>query len=172
VRDAAANIADTDIGQLLAGTHPLLAFFKALVSAILALENVQKMLNYAQTVVESMMTAIVQIINGAFLEVVDLLEETRKVIGQILAPLIGVFVTALKIVTGALKLILVPLHILGGTFEWFYNYVIRPLGNTIIDAMNGVIGTINAITFVNIKNIERLDAIGELAVEDRNRWEV
>lgn len=164
-QDAAASVANTDIGGMIAGANPLIAFVKAIVEATLALENVQKTLNFAQTIVKSMFTVIGPLINGSLSEIVDILEEVGAVFGQILSPLIGLFSAALKIASGALKGVLAPLQMVGGAFEGLYNHVIRPFANSVIDIMNAMFGVLNLIPMVNIKKIQRLDAIGELAVE-------
>jgi tape measure domain-containing protein len=165
VSTASTETAGTDLGGILAGADLIPAFIEAIAGAIMELENVQKTLNFVDTIVKSMMSVTGTLINGAFSEVVDLLEEVGMVIGQVLSPVIGIFAAALKTVVGVVKLVLVPLQLLGGAFEWLYNYVIRPFGNAIIDMINGVIGALNRIPFVNINKIKRLDAIGELAVE-------
>ena len=81
-----------------------------------------------------------------------------------LTPILGV-VQVLTSLNPVLKIIESSLSVLGKAFEWFYMNVIYPVGNTIIDIVNGVINMLNNIPFVDIEPIQRLAAIGEAAEE-------
>jgi len=161
--DAMTELANTQIGQLIAGADPLTMFIEALLKAVLALENVQKTLNFMDTIVEGIMSVIGPLIDGAFADIVSVLTEVGEVIGKVLAPYIGIVSLYLKTLAGILKIVSLPLHLLGAAFEWLYNEVIRPVGNGIISIINGIIGAINMIPGINIKKIEYLEAIGDTA---------
>ena len=87
--------------------------------------------------------------------------EIGETIGQILQPVIGIVATALRVLAGIIKIVSVPLNLLGHAFEWLYNKVIRPVGNAIIKVINFVISALNNIPFVNIKKLELLPLAGE-----------
>ncbi|MDR0302334.1 MAG: tape measure protein [Treponema sp.] len=165
IAEAMAQTSDTDIGQAAAGEDTIFSFISSMLGAVLELENIQKTLNFIGTVVEGVMSVIGPLLDGAFADIVSILTEVGETFGQVLAPVIGIVSVALKALAGIIKIVSLPLHLLGAAFEWLYNNVIRPVGNAIIDLINGVIGAINLIPGINIKKIQKLEAIGEMAQE-------
>lgn len=153
--------AGTDLGTALG---PIGLFIEALAKAVMEVENVQKVLNIFQTVIDPLMQVIEPFINGILQPLVDMLEALGETIGKMLTPILGV-VQVLTSLNPILKIIESALSVLGKAFEWFYMNVIYPVGNTIIDIVNGVINMLNKIPFVDIEPIQRLAAIGDAAEE-------
>lgn len=151
-------------GILGAALGPIGLFIEALAKAVMEVENVQKVLNIFQTVIDPLMEVIEPFINGILQPLVDMLEALGDTIGKMLTPILGV-VQVLTSLNPVLKVIEAALSVLGKAFEWFYMNVIYPVGNTIIDIVNGVINMLNKIPFVDIEPIQRLAAIGEAAEE-------
>lgn len=153
--------AGTGLGAALG---PIGLFIEALVKAVMEVENVQKVLNIFQTVINPLMEIIEPFINGILQPLVDMLEALGDTIGKMLTPILGV-VQVLTSLNPILKIIEAALSVLGKAFEWLYMNVIYPVGNTIIDIVNGVINMLNKIPFVDIEPIQRLAAIGDAAEE-------
>lgn len=153
--------AGTGLGAALG---PIGLFIEALAKAVMEVENVQKVLNIFQTVIDPLMEVIEPFINGILQPLVDMLEALGDTIGKMLTPILGV-VQVLTSLNPVLKIIESALSVLGKAFEWFYMNVIYPVGNTIIDIVNGVINMLNKIPFVDIEPIQRLAAIGVAAEE-------
>lgn len=153
--------AGTGLGAALG---PIGLFIEALAKAVMEVENVQKVLNIFQTVIDPLMQFIEPFINGILQPLVDMLEALGDTIGKMLTPILGV-VQVLTSLNPVLKIIEATLSVLGKAFEWFYMNVIYPVGNTIIDIVNGVINMLNKIPFVDIEPIQRLAAIGDAAEE-------
>lgn len=153
--------AGTGLGAALG---PIGLFVEALAKAVMEVENVQKVLNIFQTVIDPLMEVIEPFINGILQPLVDMLEALGDTIGKMLTPILGV-VQVLTSLNPVLKIIESALSVLGKAFEWFYMNVIYPVGNTIIDIVNGVINMLNKIPFVDIEPIQRLAAIGDAAEE-------
>lgn len=153
--------AGTGLGAALG---PIGLFIEALAKAVMEVENVQKVLNIFQTVIDPLMQIIEPFINGILQPLVDMLEALGDTIGKMLTPILGV-VQVLTSLNPVLKIIEATLSVLGKAFEWFYMNVIYPVGNTIIDIVNGVINMLNKIPFVDIEPIQRLAAIGDAAEE-------
>lgn len=149
---------------LAAALGPIGLFIEALAKAVMEVENVQKVLNIFQTVIDPLMEVIEPFINGILQPLVDMLEALGDTIGKMLTPILGV-VQVLTSLNPVLKIIESALSVLGKAFEWFYMNVIYPVGNTIIDIVNGVINMLNKIPFVDIEPIQRLAAIGDAAEE-------
>lgn len=153
--------AGTGLGAALG---PIGLFIEALAKAVMEVENVQKVLNIFQTVIDPLMEVIEPFINGILQPLVDMLEALGDTIGKMLTPILGV-VQVLTSLNPVLKIIESALSVLGKAFEWLYMNVIYPVGNTIIDIVNGVINMLNKIPFVDIEPIQRLAAIGDAAEE-------
>lgn len=159
-------IVDTDLGTLLTGAgDPLTAFISALVTAIAEVESVSQVLNFMQTIASAMVGVIEPILDDIFMPFAEILEEIGIILGQLLAPILGLIATTSKVLVAALKLVLEPLKMLGKVFEWLYNKVIIPVGNGFISAINAIIDALNMIPGVNIKKIKYLSVIGEAAEE-------
>lgn len=151
----------TGIGAMLG---PIGMFIEALVEAVMSLESVQKVLNVFDTILTPMMEVIEPFIDGILKPVIDLMETLGDTLGKLLAPILAV-AQVLTSLNPILKIIEAVLSVLGKAFEWLYMQVIYPVGNTIIDIVNGVINMLNKIPFVDIEPIQRLAAIGEAAEE-------
>ena len=165
------SVEGTSLGSLLGSVSALgsaiLSLIAALISCILEIENVKKIINWAGTVMTKIFEYIAPFINDILAPVVELLEAVGETIGQILVPLLAV-IQILITLTGAsviIKTIIAVLQILGGAFEWLYNKVIVPFGNSVINTFNAVIDALNKIPFVDIKKIASLNLIGDMAVE-------
>lgn len=164
VMSAASGMAS---GGILGGIMgPIAQFVMALIEAVLALENAQKMLNWASTIVESMFEVIGDMLNVGLQPFVDLLETLGDTLGKILAPLIqiGNAIQAVA-VAPALKMLEAVLSAIGSAFAWLNNHVIVPFGNALIDIANGLIDLLNKIPGVDIDKIAKLQLIGDAAEE-------
>lgn len=151
-------------GILGAVLGPLGQFIEALIGAIMQLENVQKVLNIFQTVIDPLVAVIEPFINAILQPLVDVLEQLGETIGIMLAPILAV-VQVLTSLNPVLKILEAVLSVVASAFEWLYMKVIYPVGNAIIDVVNGVINMLNKIPFVDIEPIQRLAAIGTAAEE-------
>ena len=138
---------------------------KALVDATMELENMKKIVNWANTAVDEAFKTIGPMLNEILAVFSDPLEEVGRVAGQLLAPFLGIVQIMAAFNRVLNSGLLLPLKMLGAAFEWFYNTVIYPVGNAFINMINGVIGLINKIPGVNIKKINNLNLIGEMAEE-------
>ncbi len=153
-------------GLLGAVLGPIAQFITALVEAILALENVQKILNFASTIIERMMDVIGPMLNDGLQPIVDLLETLGDTLGKMLAPLINMAnaINAITLVP-VLKMLEAVLSQVGAVFEWLNNDIIVPFGNALIDIANGIIDLLNKIPGVDIDRIARLRVVGDMAEE-------
>ena len=163
--EAMAQTANTQAGQLFAGADPVTMFITALVKAVLALENVNKTLNFMDTIVEGIMSVIGPIIDGSFADIVNILTSIGEIAGKNLASFIDIVAIRIKLLAGLLQIIMAPLTALGSAFEWLHNQVIYPAGNALIRGINGIIDLLNTIPGVNVQKIQYLEAIGDLAKE-------
>lgn len=166
-----SSIKDSDLGNLIEGTSALgsaaFSLTGAFTTCLLEVENVSKIINWAGTIIEKVFEYIDPIINDILAPLVELMETVGETIGQILTPLFAV-IQILAILTGfitILKVLEAILKVVGGAFEWFYNKVIVPVGNKIVTIFNKVIDALNKIPFVNIKKLEELNYLGEMAEE-------
>ena len=162
---------ETDFGNLFTGLSALTSAISSVVAAfvkcLLEIETVSKILNWAGTIIEKVFEYIGPIINDILAPLVELMETVGETIGQILTPLFAV-IQILATLTGfttILKVLEAILKVVGGAFEWFYNKVIVPVGNKIVTIFNKVIDALNKIPFVNIKKLEELNYVGEMAEE-------
>lgn len=153
--------AGTEVYSMIAGSNPLTEFISALTEVVFSIENVQKLLNPFSTILEGLMSYSEALINDALQPIVDILLDIGITIGQILQPVIGIIATGLRVLAGVIKIVSVPLNLLGNAFEWLYNKVIRPVGNAIIKVMNAIITALNKLPLVNIKKLELLPVAGE-----------
>lgn len=147
----------SEVGNMMAGGNPLAQAAIALASFVLSIENVNKVLNPFATILEGARGILEPLINGALSSVVDILTEIGSVLAQILAPFINIAATLLTKITGILQVTIIPvLQIVGGAFAWLNDYVIVPVGNAFIKAINAVIKALNKLPFVNIKLLDEL----------------
>ena len=153
--------AGTEVFSMAAGSSPITELISAVSKVVFSIENVQKLLSPFSTILEGLMRYSELLINDALQPIVDILLDIGETIGQILQPVVGVVATALRVLAGIIKIVSVPLNMLGHAFEWLYNKVIRPVGNAIIKVMNAIISALNKLPFVNIKKLELLPIAGE-----------
>lgn len=153
--------AGTEVFSMAAGSSPITELISAVSKVVFSIENVQKLLSPFSTILEGLMRYSELLINDALQPIVDILLDIGETIGQILQPVVGVVATALRVLAGIIKIVSVPLNMLGHAFEWLYNKVIRPVGNAIIKVMNAIITALNKLPFVNIKKLELLPIAGE-----------
>lgn len=153
--------AGTEVFSMAAGSSPITELISAVSKVVFSIENVQKLLSPFSTILEGLMRYSELLINDALQPIVDILLDIGETIGQILQPVVGIIATALRVLAGVIKIVMVPLNMLGNAFEWLYNKVIRPVGNAIIKVMNAIISALNKLPFVNIKKLELLPIAGE-----------
>lgn len=172
-----SSIKDSDLGNLIEGTSALgsaaFSLTGAFTSCLLEVENVSKIINWAGTIMNTIFEYIGPIINTILAPMVELLDTIGETIGKILVPLLAIIqiITALSGATLIIKILIGVLQALGKVFEWLHNKVIVPIGNAFINITNAVIGLLNKIPFVNIKKIEKLKVIGDLAEETAKELE-
>lgn len=163
---AMTKAAGTQAGQVALGiTDPLTMIIGGIIDFASELENVQKILNPLSTVLEGLAMYSEELLNDMLSPIVDILTDIGKTLGQVLQPVVGMLATALRVLAGIVKIVSVPLNLLGNAFEWFYNKVIRNVGNAIIKCMNGVIAALNRIPMVNIEPLKLLPEAGKKASE-------
>ena len=154
---ALSSVGSTEVGQVAQGFSQgglaggvlaaLQAFVNAIIDAIAALENGQKVLNFITTIVDNIFKEIGDLVNDALGPTVRLLKTFGTVIGKILKPIayfaekfaenetfirtITVILEQLCIVLDALFTMLKPiLDILSKVLKWF-GYVVNPLGELV-----------------------------------------
>ncbi|MEN6292293.1 MAG: hypothetical protein ABFD07_09825, partial [Methanobacterium sp.] len=159
----------TQAGKMLAGAAtgtPLGASVGPMMLADLAkfvasIENVNKVLNPFSTILEGARKIIEPLMNDALQPLVDILMEVGQEFGQVLAPVINLVAIPLRIFAGILKITTIPLKMVGKAFEWLNDKVIVPVGNFIIDMINGLIKIINKLPFVDIAYLDHLQTVKE-----------
>lgn len=169
--------ADTEAGTLVSSFSAggiggvLSQLIEAFIQFFTQIESVNKVLNFASTIMESLFAVIEPIIDSAIKPFASFLEEIGRTAGMILAPAFNLLALAISPVSAALKILSPVLQAVAKVFEWLNNYVIVPIGNAFIDVINAVIGLLNKIPFVNIKKLDRLNVIGEKADEMAEEFE-
>ena len=177
VEETKSQIASTEAGSVvqsaeIGGIGGVIAtIIESLVGFMLAIESVNKLLNFISTTLSPMFAVLEPLIDSALEPFVDFLEEIGKTAGMILAPAFNLLALAISPVYAALKILSPVLQAVAKVFEWLNNYVIVPIGNAFIDVINAVIGLLNKIPFVNIKKLDRLNVIGEKAEEMAENFE-
>ena len=172
-----SSIKDSDLGNLIEGTSALgsaaFSLTGAFTTCLLEVENVSKIINWAGTIMNTIFEYIGPIINTILAPMVELLDTIGETIGKILVPLLAIIqiITAISGATLIIKILIGVLQALGKVFEWLHNNVIVPIGNAFINITNAVIELLNKIPFVNIKKIEKLKVIGDLAEETAKELE-
>jgi len=172
-----SSIKDSDLGNLIEGTSALgsaaFSLTGAFTTCLLEVENVSKIINWAGTIMNTIFEYIGPIINTILAPMVELLDTIGETIGKILVPLLAIIqiITAISGATLIIKILIGVLQALGKVFEWLHNKVIVPIGNAFINITNAVIGLLNKIPFVNIRKIEKLKVIGDLAEETAKELE-
>lgn len=162
---AKTAISNTDLFSTIIGANPIIQLIEALIEALVQIESINKILNWAHTIINSMMEVLEPIIDQIFKPIADLLEEIGRTIGYILAPVLNAILAALAPAQGVVNIVIEVLRLVGKVFQWLNNHVIVPFGNAVIDIVNGIIGLINLIPGVDIKKVEKLQIVGEMAEE-------
>ena len=177
VEETKSQIASTEAGSVVQSAETggiggvIATIIESLVGFMLAIESVNKLLNFISTTLSPMFAVLEPLIDSALEPFSDFLEEIGRTAGMILAPAFNVLALALSPVSAALKILSPVLQAVAKVFEWLNNYVIVPIGNAFIDVINAVIGLLNKIPFVNIKKLDRLNVIGEKADEMAEEFE-
>ncbi|WP_304223129.1 hypothetical protein [Gracilinema caldarium] len=149
--------------------NPVLILIEAAADFVLSIENVTKVLNPFKTIFEGARTLLEPLINDALQPLVDLLTDVGEILAQVLAPIISSLAIGLRLFAAVLQVAQLPIKFLGQALAWLNDRVIVPVGNAIIDLINGVIGAINwALGWagVNISYIERLKTTTEIAEQE------
>jgi len=178
-RGAAASMSlqGTDTGKLMAGGDPLTMVITALAEMALTIENVNKSFNFLGTIFEAMRPLMEGSMNNAFQIFVDML----SAFGAAMAPLMPILAVMMKFGNIITYILMVPLiwalQYLAAGFTWFYDVVIVPVGNAIIQLINGVLKSINSftkyiskLTGVKIAKLPLIDELEKTAkmIEDFN----
>ena len=174
---AQTAIANTDIGAIAMSSTglgsalgPLALFAEALTTSVMSLESVQKILNVFSTILTPMMAILEPFVNAILAPIIEVLETLGETLGLILAPVMAILQTVLAIIP-VFRILTAVLQVVGNAFNWFYEKVIMPVGNAIIDTVNAVIGLINKIPGVDIDKLARLEKVGEIADEMASAFE-
>ena len=166
-----SSYADTEAGRVVTGTAEggvvgaVTAGADILVDLFAQIENVNKLLNVFTTLFQPLIDTIEPIVNSILQPIVDIIDQLGRTLGNVIAPALNLFALAvvpLHIILAALNPIL---RAVADVFEWLNNYVIVPVGNAFIDVINAVIDLLNKIPFVDIDKLDRLNVIGDKAVE-------
>lgn len=177
VEETKSQIASTEAGSVVQSAETggiggvIATIIESLVGFMLAIESVNKLLNFISTTLSPMFAVLEPLIDSALEPFADFLEEIGRTAGMILAPAFNLLALAISPVSAALKILSPVLQAVAKVFEWLNNYVIVPIGNAFIDVINAVIGLLNKIPFVNIKKLDRLNVIGEKADEMAEEFE-
>ncbi len=159
VNSAVTTISETDLGKTMMGTDPITLLIDEFIEALMEIESVANILNWAGTIVENTFEVIGPLIDTLFKPLSDVLEQIGQTVGAILAPLINTIVVLLSPFTPLLNMIAEVLNIVGKAFVWLNNKVIVPFGNTVIKSINAIIKLINNIPGINIKTIKTLQTV-------------
>ena len=167
---------DTEVGQMLGfggaeAADPMAILIEAAIKFALSLESVQSLLNGISTMFGGVAKIVDPLLDSGLSELVDSLVEMGVSMGQIVAPFLGLFVIQLKIATGIINIVVVPiLKVLGAVFSWLYDSVIVPFGNAVIDFLNLIIKAVNWLpnwlTGGDIAYISRLKTTSEIAAQE------
>jgi tape measure domain-containing protein len=157
----------TEVGQTLgfggaAAVDPMMMLIQSLVEFAMSIENVQKVLNPFSTILEGARALLEPLTNDALQPLVDILMDIGGVLAQTLAPFITLIAINLRVLSAVIQIAMIPIRLLGNAFAWFNNKVIVPIGNAIINMINGVIKALNKIPFVNIKLLETLKTTDQI----------
>lgn len=177
VEETKSQIASTEAGSVVQSAETggiggvIATIIESLVGFMLAIESVNKLLNFISTTLSPMFAVLEPLIDSALEPFADFLEEIGRTAGMILAPAFNLLALAISPVSAALKILSPVLQAVAKVFEWLNNYVIVPIGNAFIDVINAVIGALNKLPFVNIKKLDRLNVIGEKADEMAENFE-
>ena len=159
VNSAVTAISGTDLGKTMMGTDPITLLIDEFIEALMEIESVANILNWAGTIVENTFEVIGPLIDTLFKPLSDVLEQIGQTVGAILAPLINTIVVLLSPFTPLLNMITEVLNIVGKAFVWLNNKAIVPFGNTVINSINAIIKLINNIPGINIKTIKTLQTV-------------
>ena len=149
---------------------PLALFAEALTSSVMSLESVQKILNVFSTILTPMMAILEPFVNAILAPIIEVLETLGETLGLILAPAMAILQAVLAMLP-AFRILTAVLQVVGSAFNWFYEKVIIPVGNAIIDTVNTIIGLLNTIPGVDIDKLARLEKVGEIANEMASAFE-
>lgn len=161
-------LAQTQAGQIALGANPLTMLADTLLQAASQLENLTKVLNPLSTIVEGLMAYSELYLNDALEPIVQDLMDLGEIIGQILQPVIGTLAVALRALSGVIRIVSVPLNLLGNAMEWLYNKVIMPAGNAIVKMINAVINVLNKIPGIDIRPLQELADAKKVRYRDQD----
>lgn len=137
---------------------PIASIVLALVQALMKLENVQKVFGMFGTIVNRVVEIIGPIVNSILEPIAEYLEALGDVIGQFLKAWLTIIKIWLMFTKWywIFKILVAVCEAVANAFTWFYEKVITPVGNAIIDVINTVIDIINTIPGLNIKKFDRI----------------
>ena len=128
----------------------------SLASFATSIENVSAILNPLTTAFEAMRGMVEPLTNAALEPLVAIVEQVGEAFGKVLAPFLGLFQIVTSLAYGAFAPLLAAIDWVSGGFLWFFDYVITPVGNFIIKAINAVIRVINKIPGVHIRYLKEI----------------
>lgn len=154
---AAATIDGTEVGAGIGGGNPLNMAANAFGILVGSVESVSAVLNPLTTTFQAMLSVIQPLIDNVLQPVIDVFEQIGEAIGGILRPFLGLAKIVISLVYGSLAPFIGIIQLVASALTWFYDGVIVPVGNFIIDAINAVIKVLNRIPGVHIRLIDRLE---------------
>lgn len=152
VSQGMVSMEGTEVGTLMAGGNPIAMAVSAFMDFAKEIENVNKVLNPFSTVIKSMSALLTPFINSALQPLVDLFEMAGEALSSFFIPVIlQIKLWATKLYIYFLPLIAV-IQVLAQAFNWFNDSVIVPIGNSLINIINGVLYAINnALGWLGVK---------------------
>lgn len=168
----ATSAEGTEVGNMVAGGGLMPNMAMSLGTFLTSIENVAAVLNPLTTMFEAMRGMVEPLMNNALEPLIMILQQVGEVIGKVLAPFIALIQIVTSLAYGAFAPLLAAIDWVSGGFLWFFDYVIMPVGNFIIDAINAVIRVINMIPGVHIKYLKHIkrstDALEDFANAAKN----
>ena len=177
--DAVHNgIKGTDLGTFVESLEktgdPLMALIETLIRAFIDMakesENLMKVLNFAHTFLEPIMAVLLPLIDLNAQHFVTALETLGMLIAQIISPLVSLMQIALVFTNIIQSTMIIPLQVLGYTFQWFNDSVVVPAGNAVISFANILVRIINKVfgAFgLRIKEMKKLQTVEELLNKEK-----
>lgn len=131
---------------------------------LLQVESVNKVFNFMGTILGQTVETLKPLLDIIFASIVDVLEPMGAALGAALRPVFGILKILLVTTEVTIRLLLIPLQLLGAVLTWLYDSIIVPVGNAIIDMFNGLFTMLNNLlgwAGVHINLIRRLTTTAE-----------
>ncbi len=144
---ALAGIANTEVGQIAAGKHPLLVAIQSIVKAVLSIENVTKLLNPLKTVLEGMLSIVRPLTNDALQPLVDTLLSFGHILGKSLIPIINMLATGIGILAELINCAIEPIESSIDDINWLFHNVIMLVANGLTHTLSSLGAALAKVPF-------------------------